>query len=45
MTFFGPVPLVVAIFRKVTADDSWQLWRVFSDDCSDVEQCTQLGYV
>ena len=42
MTFFGPVPLFVSIFKKVTTDDSWQLWRVFRDDCNNVSMCSQL---
>ncbi|KAI0216831.1 hypothetical protein LSAT2_031208 [Lamellibrachia satsuma] len=45
MTFFGPVPLVVSIFKKVTTADSWQLWRVFRDDCSNDSMCSQLGVI
>ncbi|KAI0241271.1 hypothetical protein LSAT2_030624 [Lamellibrachia satsuma] len=45
MTFFGPVPLVVSIFKKVTTNDSWQLWRVFRDDCDNDSMCSQLGTV
>ncbi|KAI0216828.1 hypothetical protein LSAT2_031205 [Lamellibrachia satsuma] len=45
MTFFGPVALVVSIFKKVTTGDSWQLWRVFRDDCDNDLMCSQLGTV
>ncbi|KAK2192324.1 hypothetical protein NP493_33g00019 [Ridgeia piscesae] len=44
MTFFGPVPLVVSIFKKETMSDSWHLWRDFRDICRDAS-CTQLGHV